>query len=222
MVGSTDSFDPIGDRIPKSGEHRDGEGRDSLRASDTFEAEALLVPTSSVRAAEARWAGEVEAVAVAAYDAHATQLKAFAMAATRDDDADDLVQETFYRLVRELRTGHQPENVRAWLFRVCGNLIASHGRRRGVRARATFRLAERSTAPSAEEHVIRGAENALLKSALARMRPAERVALLLSASGLDSAEVGRAIGRTPNATRAFLCRSRIELRKQLSALSHES
>jgi RNA polymerase sigma-70 factor (ECF subfamily) len=188
--------------------------------------EALLDPVEAPTTAAVipivtagRWGGDVESTVAAAFDAHAGRLKGFALAAVRDSDAaDDLVQESFFRLIRELRAGRQPDNLAAWLFRVCGNLIASRARRRTVSDRARSVLRDRATSPSPEEGTIRRDENAILLRALDRLRKAERVALLLSASGLDAAEVGQAIGRTPNATRAFLCRSRLQLRKILAGL----
>ena len=54
-----------------------------------------------------------------AYREHAARLKGFAMTLTRDPDAaDDLVQEAFIRLVREMQAGRPPDNVGAWLHRV--------------------------------------------------------------------------------------------------------
>ena len=61
---------------------------------------------------------------------------AFAFAPlTKDRDvSEDLVQESFLRLVKELN-GRSPENVSAWLFRVCANLAVSRGRHLTVRQR---------------------------------------------------------------------------------------
>src|SRR5450755_4208485 len=44
-------------------------------------------------------------------------------------DAEDIVQEAFIRLFRDLRKGHAIENVRAWLFRVSHNLVIDFSRR---------------------------------------------------------------------------------------------
>ena len=67
---------------------------------------------------------------MAAYDENQRRLTSFAYALTRDADvADDLVQETFLRLVKEHAAGREPQNVTAWLFRVCANLATSRGRR---------------------------------------------------------------------------------------------
>ncbi len=54
----------------------------------------------------------VEARVAEAYDESATRLRAFALRATRDPaGADDLVQEAFLRLVVEVRSGRQPDNM---------------------------------------------------------------------------------------------------------------
>ena len=151
------------------------------------------------------------------FDAHAGRLRAFALNAVRDAaTADDLVQETFLRLIEEARSGTMPDNVRGWLFRVCGNLIVSRARRRSVADRMRALLVERGTAQSAEDAIVRADEHARIRAALAGLPPDARVALLMSANGHSSAEIGRAIGRTPNATLTYISRSRLRLRELLA------
>src|SRR5262245_248743 len=89
---------------------------------------------------------DVEAAVAAAFDAYAPALKGFAAGAVRDPDAaEDLVQETFVRLIRELQAGRRFDSLRPWLFTVCMNLVISQARRRSVRDRLRFRLVERGT-----------------------------------------------------------------------------
>ena len=145
------------------------------------------------------------------------------MTLTRDPDAaDDLVQEAFLRLVREMQAGRPPDNVGAWLYRVAGNAYVSGGRRRTVFQRIIPRLVDRGEAPSPEEHAIRRDTNERLAAALARLPEDGRVALLLAAQGLGSDEVGRAIGRTPLATRTFLSRQRVRLRDLVAEMEGEA
>ena len=152
-----------------------------------------------------------------AFDAHASQLKSFALAAVRDPDAaDDLVQESFLRLVRHLRAGAMPDNIGGWLHTVCANLIISRGRRQVVAVRKQSSLVDRSVGASAEDHAIRSDESARLRDALAELPADARVALLMAASGYSSAEIGDAIGRTANATSTYICRARMRLREILS------
>jgi RNA polymerase sigma-70 factor (ECF subfamily) len=152
-----------------------------------------------------------------AFDAHAPHLKAFALAAVRDDDAaDDLVQETFLRFVQHVRREGAPDNVGGWLHRVCGNLIISRGRRHVVAVRKKSLLVDRSFAASPEDHVIRSDDSVRLRDALGELPTDARVALLMAAAGYSSIEIGEAIGRTPNATSTYICRARIRLRELLS------
>jgi RNA polymerase sigma factor (sigma-70 family) len=153
----------------------------------------------------------------AAFDAHASQLKAFALAAVRDDAAaDDLVQETFIRFVRQVRNERVPDNVGGWLHRVCANLIATQSRRRSLFSRKKPLLVDRTVGVSAEDRVIRLDESARLRDALGQLPVDARVALLMAAAGYSPAEVADAIGRSTNATSTYICRARVRLREILS------
>ncbi len=165
-----------------------------------------------------------ESIVEEAFDAYAGRIKAFARAAVRDDDvADDLVQETFLRFVREVRRGAVPDNVGGWLYRVCANLVTSRGRRR-QRRRANEGAAHRPFHPRhrPEELAVRSDENARLRDALAELPADARVALLMAAEGFTAVEIGVAIGRTAGATATYICRARIRLRERLSTLEEGS
>src|SRR5215208_7583428 len=80
------------------------------------------VPTSSV---------ERPGAISLAFTAYHAELLSFLRRATRNDaTAEDMLQETFLRLTREIDAGRQPDNVRAWLYRVASNLVVSGARRR--------------------------------------------------------------------------------------------
>ena len=152
-----------------------------------------------------------------AFDAHAPQLKAFALAAVRDDAAaDDLVQETFIQFVRQVRGNSVPDNIGGWLHRVCANLITSQGRRRGVANRNKPMLVDRTEAISAEDRVIRMDEAARIREALGQLPVDARVALLMAAAGFSPVEIGQAVGRSSNATSVYICRARVRLREILA------
>ena len=176
----------------------------------------VVTSVISIRAA-APTGDEAEAIVVAAFEQHAGRLTAFARGAVRDlDAADDLVQDTFLRLVKEVRSGRVPDNIGGWLFTACGNLVVSRGRRRSVAERTKRLLVDRSVASSPEERAVRTDENARLTRALEELPPDARVALLLAAEGYSSAEIGASIGRSANATLTYICRARIRLRELLS------
>jgi RNA polymerase sigma-70 factor (ECF subfamily) len=156
---------------------------------------------------------------VAAFEAYHAEILSFLRRATRDDEvAEDLTQETFLRLMRELRQGRAPDNTRAWLYRVASNLVTSRGRRLAV-ATAWLR---RQISVSREQHgeppeagVLRGEHSAELEVALATVSSDARTALLLSAQGFSGPEIGEAIGRTHGATRSLMARARVSLRAEL-------
>jgi len=164
-------------------------------------------------------AANVEHEVSAAYGEHALRLRAFAVAAIRDGEAaDDLLQETFLRFVVELKAGRRPDNVGGWLHRVLSNLIISRGRRRSVANRMLSLLVRRDAEPSPEDQALLSERDRTLALALSRLPPDARVAILLAARGMGSAEIGVAIHRGTAATRTYLCRARVRLRDEMAAL----
>jgi len=154
----------------------------------------------------------------AAYAAHAAALRTRLTGVTRDvAAADDLVQETYLRLLTEVAAGRQPVHLRAWLFRVGTNLAASRGRHQGVAARRAPELLRRDIAPSPEEELLDRENARIVHARLAALPPSARHALLLAAHGYSGAEIAALIGRTPLATRSLICRARGRLRDDSAA-----
>ncbi len=157
-----------------------------------------------------------------AYDAHHDELYAFLMDATRDPaTAEDLLQESFCRLVREAQAGRMPDQPRPWLYRVAANLVVSRSRR-VASARRWF---ERIGIPEHREAVDESPEHRLLRHEAARDLDAvlatvgtdARAALLLAAEGFTGREIATAIGRSESATRTLMCRARVRVRHELGA-----
>lgn len=162
----------------------------------------------------------VEAAVLEAYDACHNELYAYLVDATRDAaTAEDLLQESFLRLLREARAGRMPEMARPWLYRVATNLVVSRGRRL-VSARHWFErigIGERraAIAESPEGDLLRNEAADDLDRALAAAGPHARAALLLSAEGFSGREIAAAIGRSEAATRTLICRARVRVRREL-------
>jgi RNA polymerase sigma factor (sigma-70 family) len=157
--------------------------------------------------------GTVTDVALAAYDNHQRALTSFAYALTRDREAaDDLVQEAFVRLINELQKGRQPENVQAWLFRVCSNLVVSGARRRNVAQRFISQITPRDTEIDAEYETLRREMSGELTDGLARLSADARVALVMAAHGFSGREIADALGRTETSTRTMMFRAREQMR----------
>lgn len=151
------------------------------------------------------------------YDSHADELYGYLSRYSGNREAaEDLLQETFLRLVREVRAGRTPEQPRAWLYRVATNLATSRGRRLSVLSRTLRRIRMPDPEPSPEPSVIgREARDELL-TAVSQLGGDARSALLLSAQGFSGSEIASFINRTPLATRSLLFRARAALRGQLA------
>jgi RNA polymerase sigma-70 factor (ECF subfamily) len=66
------------------------------------------------------------------YDKHYQQVTRFIKITVKDEwAADDLTQETFLRVEKNLATLKNPEKVRPWIFRIAYNLCQDHFRNKG-------------------------------------------------------------------------------------------
>jgi len=161
-------------------------------------------------------AADAEAVVLAAYQAHARDLNAFARSLVRDrETAEDVVAEAYLRLVRETHAGRTPDDVRRWLYRVTANLVLSRGRRISVAQRFLGRLVDRRHGESPESRHLRLAIDPALREAILALPPDARVAVVMAARGASGREIAEAIGRSEAATRTLLTRARQRVRARL-------
>ena len=179
---------------------------------------ALGTLPAAVAVAPARSsADDVSRTVLALYDAHHRELANFVRALERDPRAaEDVVSETFVRLIDAIRHGRTPDQPRAWLHRVAANLVIDGGRRRTVVTRFLGRLVDHRTAPPPDETVLRDEASREVWDALCTLPPDARTALMLAAHGFSGHEIADAIGRSDLATRSLLCRARLRLREQLT------
>ena len=131
--------------------------------------------------------------------------------------AQDLTQETFVRLLAEVRADRVPETMGGWLWRVGHNLATSRGRRIAVADRHRRELVHDIEFASPETVAIAEEEQAEVVAALAVLDGAGRAAVTMAAQGLTGPEIARSIGRSPNATRTLLCRARARVRDAVLA-----
>jgi RNA polymerase sigma-70 factor, ECF subfamily len=115
------------------------------------------------------------------------------------DEAEDLVQEAFYRLFDDLRQGAHVHDVRFWVFRVAHNLAIDHCRRRrfsGPAPRNGDGCACEQEDPglNAEEGLIERERASRLEAALTRLSPQEHHCLQLRSQGLRYREIGDLLG----------------------------
>lgn len=118
------------------------------------------------------------------------------------DEAEDVIQESFLRLVRHLAGERDEENLRGWLFRVAHNLTMDQfraGKRFVVEgleedssASPVLEIADTSLSP--EEIAIKREELRRVWAAMARLTQPQRHAVLLRAEGLRYREIGAVLG----------------------------
>ncbi|HEX3458125.1 MAG TPA: RNA polymerase sigma factor [Candidatus Baltobacteraceae bacterium] len=122
----------------------------------------------------------------------------------------DLTQDVFLSAYRMLRSDPDRELTAGWLYRAATNAAISQLRRRKLLRMlpldreldtAAWRVDERSNA------------SLDLQSALAKLRPEQSAALLLTSyAGYSSAEAAAMLGTTPDAVRQRVCRAMRVLR----------
>ena len=155
----------------------------------------------------------------AVFELYHAELYNFLRRSTRDEGAaEDLLQDAFLRLTREVDAGRSPEHVRAWLYRVASNLAISRSRRRVTALDWMNRYGRHAVGDDVEspESGLLARERASTIDAVLAMLPTEaRTALLLSADGFSGEEIATAIGRSHGATRTLLSRARVRVRLEL-------
>ena len=135
------------------------------------------------------------------------------------DRARDLAQEAFVRAL-----DHAPDNPRAWLFTVAGNLARDEARS-AIRRRQHLTLirgeAAERTAPDPAEELEREQRMELVRAALSRLSERDRDALLLWDAGLSYGEIAAETGLAQGAVGTTLARARRRLAEAYEALEGE-
>jgi RNA polymerase sigma factor (sigma-70 family) len=144
------------------------------------------------------------------YDEWRLPLLRYVHRLTRDPHlAEDVTHEAFLRLLREQREVRDP---RAWLFRVCTNIVRDHARRLATEDRNPV-MPERP-APEPPDVVYERAETVrIVRSALERLSPRDREALLLRESGFRYAEIAEVIGVRTEIVPTLIARALRRLQK---------
>jgi len=156
----------------------------------------------------------------AVYDAYRPRLFTFLARLTRRRDvAEDLLHETWLRLVASATRLADDTSLAAWLFTVVRNLHASWCRHRALDETRIADAPAAWPAPRAGESPFEAAARSetegRLERALARVSARDREVLLLVAGGLSPAETAAALGIAPEALRKRLQRARERLASEM-------
>ena len=107
----------------------------------------------------------------------------------RPDDADDVVQEAFLKLLQHLETGGDRSNLRAWLFTVAAN---------GCRDRLRWRLRWLPWRVELDTRVVDAVDDRpdlrAARTALRTLAARDRMLVLLRAQGLSYRDIAVAAG----------------------------
>jgi RNA polymerase sigma-70 factor (ECF subfamily) len=132
-------------------------------------------------------------------------------------DADDLLQETYYRFLRVKTVFADEDHRRRYLFQIATNLARDHRRRPGSRAVTV------SDDESIDKAVAGGDSHRAIESqidvsrAMTRLKPRERSLLWLAyVQGWSHAEIAESLGLRTASLKALLWRAR---RRLLSAMT---
>ena len=184
----------------------------SARASDpASETDQLSNPEASVAAAEATALGIL-------YRSQSSRLRRFFARRSACDDASDLIQDTFERLVRRDAEAAiaRPER---YLSRIATNLLRDRAKFAARRAAAFHIPLDDVPVATGDPHDLLEARDTLarLETAMARLHPLTRdIFLACRLDGYSHAEVAEQVGLSERAVRKRMARAIAEIDRLLA------
>ena len=175
-----------------------------------------LLAAPDHRAAEGS-AQDPDARFAEAYARHRAELVGWLRARLRDEAAaEDVCQEAYARLLREMRAGRAPDNELAWLRQVSRNLVISRARHAQVVLRRTPPPPPEAPEGDPTLELAVGRERvAEVRAAMGAMSHAERAIIGLALEGCSAAAIAAILGIGEGAARTRLHRARRTLQRRL-------
>jgi RNA polymerase sigma-70 factor (ECF subfamily) len=155
----------------------------------------------------------------AIYDRFNTRLFTFLIRLSRDRDrAQDLLEDTWLRLVTHAERLRPDTSLGPWLFTVARNLYLSECRARVLEQSDEDMVSHASPAPSPFEETAANESQRRLEAALASLPLHYReILLLVAVDGLSTAEAAAVCGISNAAARQRLSRGRAMLAERMAA-----
>ena len=132
------------------------------------------------------------------------------------DQADDLAQEAFFRLLDRGVKGTEA-GLRVWLFRVATNLARDRARTRENRRRILSAFPPPEVTPGPDRDMERRERVGRVRAALGGMNPRDREMLLLRQEGFSYREIAEATGVSPGSVGTMLARALRRFAEELPA-----
>lgn len=134
---------------------------------------------------------------------------------SQKEEAEDTVQETFLRLYAKRETLDPDKNIRAFLFRVCRNLLIDHARKMRFESESKEPQVDPSLPPD-EALSVRERQHHLIK-ALETLPEHQKTAMLLRhTEELSYSEIAEIMETTVSAVESLLVRGRKRIREILA------
>jgi RNA polymerase sigma-70 factor (ECF subfamily) len=177
-----------------------------------MQAAAIVTPLSSVPPVAIDRPQRRDALVGELFDEHANGLYRLALAMLHDAEAaQDVVQDTFLKLIAHIDGGGALPNARGWLY-----TVAAHGcrdRQRGL-SRWLSWIAERDMRAAKESPDLYDSADAVL-AAIRELGPRDRLLIALRAQGLSYREIAEAAGIRASSVGQLLARALERFKEQL-------
>jgi RNA polymerase sigma factor (sigma-70 family) len=140
----------------------------------------------------------------------------FVRGGLRGDDADDLVQQTFFQLHRARNDFRAGSALRPWIYTIALNLRRQFMRRAG--RKPEHELDEQNAPPAEARDADAAIDSHHVRAALLSLPDAQREVIMLHwFQGLSFREVAEVVGATPTAVKVRAHRGYAKLRAHLEA-----
>lgn len=139
----------------------------------------------------------------------------------RRTDVEDLLQETYLRLLKAVKTFRKESRFKTFLYRICANVALSHLRwRRRRPEEAMDELPEQpSAAAGPDDETFRRQAAKLVEAALEGLTAKKRIVFVYhELCGMGPEEIAQAVGSSPNTVRSRLHHARLEFNAAMHKL----